>query len=36
MCENMMTILSDGLSKYLDKLLDSNKNDSNNNLVKIE
>ena len=34
LCQNMMTIISDGLSKYLDKLIDNNKND--NNLIRIE
>ena len=35
LCENMMTIISNGLSNYLDNLIESNKNDSLNNLIKL-
>jgi DNA mismatch repair protein MutS len=36
MCNNLMSILSNGLSEYLDKILDSTKKESLKNSVKIE
>lgn len=35
LCENMMNIISNGLSEYLDKLIDNN-NKNDNNLIRIE